>query len=411
MKMVHHKKNELWMGRIALFLFILFLIILVRQLDSGITGAAVYQNVTLSKIWDFTSLDGYSYDPSSLETASGQLQMISITSTIYGNTSSSADNPLVKVLYGPSDKTTKVNSPDNEKFEVKDSKIFDIFFHSELNNGDTVSLLIPDGDEGIIYLCDAGTVCSAPGYGQVTYSPEDNENNNDDDNKNDGENDDDEDDENDGDNESDGDNDDSSSSLHNITLSGLSSSTKALNLVVEEKAKIDFITSSSGDISQAWSDPGDKTSRLSSVDNDRQEVTSNKLLSIILDEEMDNGDMISIYVTEGPSGKIYLCAYGTVCTTDNYGSMSYDRGEGWYNITLASIPSVTSYLSVNTPTMKIDSISANIIEITEHSLTSTTIPSSATIETADFAPNNLVQWSLFSSSEQLQDQAIAYQYS
>src|SRR3989344_874237 len=219
MKMVHHKKNELWMGRIALFLFILFLIILVRQLDSGITGAAVYQNVTLSKIWDFTSLDGYSYDPSSLETASGQLQMISITSTIYGNTSSSADNPLVKVLYGPSDKTTKVNSPDNEKFEVKDSKIFDIFFPSSLNNGDTVSLLIPDGDEGIIYLCDAGTVCSAPGYGQVTYSSEE-----DDDDEND-------EDEDEGDGE--GDNDDSSISWHNITLSGLGSATKVLNLVVE----------------------------------------------------------------------------------------------------------------------------------------------------------------------------------
>lgn len=114
----------------------------------------------------------------------------------------STKGSIIKALYNPSDKTSKIQNLDNEKFEVDKNKLFNLVFDSQIDNGDIISVYAKSGSASEIYLCSYGMECESPGYGSVSYDGEE--------------------------------------GWYNITVSSLDSATGSFNLD-PEKVKIDYI--------------------------------------------------------------------------------------------------------------------------------------------------------------------------
>jgi len=367
------KKRGLGKGRLLLFLILIGVVVTFFYHDRGLTGWIVYEGISQENIWNFDNPEEYFYDDALIEMDGGFVNLVSTTTTNYWDTTTETEYSLTKALYDPSDKTDKVVSIDNKKFEIKDNKIFEMFFQNELNDRDVISFYIKDGDEGEIYLCDKGNICNSPGYGLVNYDGEE--------------------------------------GWYNVTIFGLSSPTKIFNLVVPEKIKVDFITSTQGNINKAYSNPSDKTSKLNALDNTKHEVDKNKILNLIFDYTFDNNDVISLYLKGGSETDIFLCDYGEVCSSPGYGLVNYEGEEGWYNITINGLSTPTNSFNLDPLKVKIDYVKAVHLEIEEHSSMNITYPTFAEIETIDFTPADLFQWGTFTSTEELNDQNVQYWYS
>ena len=353
-----------FLGIISVFSLFLFL-------KPQITGFVVYEENSYVKNWSFNNIDNYVYNGSVV--LDGDVKLAPIITITYWNTTNETDYSVTSALYNPSDKTEKVNLLDNKKHEVKENKLFDIFFNEFLENGDIISIYIDDGDEGDIYLCDKGTFCQASDYGSVSYDEEE--------------------------------------GWYNITISGLSTPTKVFNLNPSDDIKVNFINSTKGSIIKALHNPSDKTSKIQELDNNKHEVNKAKLFNLIFDSQIDNGDIVSVYAKSGSASEIYLCSYGTECESPGYGSASYDGEEGWYNMTVSGLDSATSSFNLDPEKIKIDYIKAVHKEYEEHNSSNTTYPSSTEIETNDFEIDNLLSFDLFSKNELLDSQTISYQYS
>ena len=280
--MVRRKRYDKKLAIIVLFLGIISVFSLLLFFKPKITGLVVYGEIFYTKNWSFNNPYDYVYNDSVV--LDGDVKLAPIITTTYWNTSTETDYSVTSALYDPSDKTEKVNVLDNKKHEVKENKLFDIFFDESLENGDVISLYINEGDEGSIYLCDKGTLCQAPGYGSVSYDEEE--------------------------------------GWYNITISGLNTPAKVFNLNPSDDIKINFINSTKGSIIKALHDSSDKTSKIQNLDNERFEVNKNKLFNLIFDNQIDNGDIVSVYVKSGSASEIYLCSYGMECESPGYGSVS-----------------------------------------------------------------------------------------
>jgi len=163
-------------------------------------------------------------------------------------------------------------------------------------------------------------------------------------------------------------------------------------------------------ITAALHNSQDKTDKVNALDNKNFEVKQNKILDIFFNEELNNGDIISIYVKSGTSSDIYLRDYEAGCDAPGYGSVSYDGSEGWYNITVVGLSSATNAFSLNATKLKIDYIRAVHIEYEEHTSSNITYPSYAEIQTNDLEVKDLLSFDLFSKEESLNSQTIDYYY-
>ena len=93
-------------------------------------------------------------------------------------------------------------------------------------------------------------------------------------------------------------------------------------------------------------DSSDKTDKVNSIDNKKHKVKGDKLFEIFFSNELDNGDVVSIYIKDGDETDIYLCRAGTVCSTPDYGSASYGGEEGWHNITISGLQNPTKIINI-----------------------------------------------------------------
>tara|TARA_Y100000034_G_scaffold95112_2_gene115395 strand:+ start:2411 stop:2998 length:588 start_codon:yes stop_codon:yes gene_type:complete len=167
-------------------------------IEVNITGMITYDEIFQTKTWDFDNPSDYTYNDSLINIENGNVELIPTTTTTYWNTSTATDYSITSALYNPDDKTSKANTLNNKKHEIKNNKIFDIFFDQNLDNGDTISIYIKEGQQTDIYLCDKATSCSSPGYGLVNYDA--------------------------------GEGDDDGEGWYNITISNINSPTNAFNL-------------------------------------------------------------------------------------------------------------------------------------------------------------------------------------
>lgn len=397
------EKKGVITAKIVWYLSLLLVVgiaVLFVKTDFTITSLAVYEEQEEIKIWDFSDPASYIYDSELIKISDGSVQLVLTTTNNYWNTTDETDYSLISALYNPKDKTNKINNLDNKKLQINENKILDLFFNENLNNGDIISIYIDEGEEGNIYLCDKGVLCDFSNYGLVSYTNE----------NNDGDGEEEEEDSEDDDDDNDDENDDSEG-WYNITVTGLNSPTKVFNLHPSDNIKINYITSTQGDIIKALYNPSDKTSKVNQIDNKKLEINKNKIFNLIFDHVIENDDLISLYMKSGSNTDIYLCDYGQACSSPGYGTIGYDGNEGWYNITVSGLNSPTDSFNLDPTKVKINYVKTVHIEIEKHSETNITYPSSGEIITPDLEIANLYSWGSFYSTKELNGQTINYQYS
>jgi len=163
--------------------------------------------------------------------------------------------------------------------------------------------------------------------------------------------------------------------------------------------------------SAIYDEDDDKTDKLIALDDDKHTVKIDKTLDIIFDSNIQNNDIIALYLNTYKTGKIYLCEVSTFCE-DNYGEILFPNIEGWYNITIQNLPSETNTLSILTN----NSIKFNYIKVIreteiQNSETNYSYPESAFLETSNLDIPDVNQNLLFSKNEELNNQIINYYYS
>lgn len=165
-------------------------------------------------------------------------------------------------------------------------------------------------------------------------------------------------------------------------------------------------------ITEANYNSQDKTSQINSIGSG-QIVLVNKIkaLNVIFDNELDNGDIISIYLKGSGESDIYLCDYNITCNNPGYGLIYYDGEEGWYNITISGLSDSTDRFNIDPENIKIDYVYANRIINNSYNIENITYPDSATIDTEDFTVEDFERWGLLSTDESLNEQTINYYYS
>lgn len=161
----------------------------------------------------------------------------------------------------------------------------------------------------------------------------------------------------------------------------------------------------------AYYDGNDKTDKIISLDNNHQDIGEDKLLDITFENNIENNDIITLYLKKEKISNISLCNISISCE-ENYGSLNFPNIEGWYNITVENLSSPTNNLAIlaNEKT-KIDHI--KVLKETEiiHYGTNSTYPENASLETSNInlpSNNNL---NLFSKNQELNQQEINYYYS
>ncbi|HIH10771.1 TPA: hypothetical protein HA241_01125 [Candidatus Woesearchaeota archaeon] len=366
-------KRGLWRGQYILFGIIIVLIFTLFQYDSSITGNVVYENILITKIWNFSNTSEYSYNDSVIEIATGEAKLRLINTTITTNTTTTQNYTLLHALYDPEDKTNKLNSRDNERLEKSRNKTLDVIFSQDLTAGDTINLYIKEGTAGTLFFCPAGTPCSTTNYGAMEY------------------------------NDSEG--------WFTATLTTTPIPKNILNLY-GTKVKIDFINSSSSTITTALYNPSDKTTKVLAKDNERQEIDA-KLFSVITSPFLTNNDVISLYLKGEEQVTIYLCSYGNRCTSQNYGTTNFNGTEGWYNLTIADLPTPTTHftLNPNNEEIKIDAITFTHQETVFQNTTTISYPSNAEIKTMTITPTNFLRWNLFTINKTDNQQNVTAYYS
>ncbi len=160
-----------------------------------------------------------------------------------------------------------------------------------------------------------------------------------------------------------------------------------------------------------------RTTKVISLGSGHVELDDSEvLLEIILDQQVQNNDTLSLYLLSGTddNGKIYLCNDTSGCNAGEYGNLTLPGSfsAGWYNLTLSGIPSLTNTLFLDSSDkIKIDMVKGYKRTTRTETNTTITYSSSASLQTADVQPANLKRWELFSREEQLNGQTISYSYS
>lgn len=165
-------------------------------------------------------------------------------------------------------------------------------------------------------------------------------------------------------------------------------------------------------------DPQDRMDKVNSLGQGHVELKENKsMLEVKLNKQFQNNDILSLYIKEGSTtnGKIYLCAGSTGCEVSEQGEYTLPTvpEEGaWYNLTLSGISSAKDTFFIDSPDkIKIDMVQGFLKSSRTETTTSTSYPSSSSIETTDFQPANWKAWGTFFKTEQLNGQTVHYFYS
>ena len=167
---------------------------------------------------------------------------------------------------------------------------------------------------------------------------------------------------------------------YNITISGLSTSKKIFNILLSEEVKFDYIKSNKGDIYKAWYKPQDKTDKINSIGNGYQHANKDIIFDVFFEGELNNGDIISLYIKNSDSSNIYLCDPSTECNSPGYGLVYYDGEEGWYNITINGLSSPQNAFNIDPTRVKIDYIESIHYLDTEATFTSPAYDSSLNVD-------------------------------
>lgn len=356
-----------------LLVFVIVIAFFFLKTEPAITGGAVYEEIFLENNWSFADPDDYTYNRSLIEIANNEARLVSTMVTVYWNTTLETEFNLISALYNPTAETDKVNELDDKVYNLHPNKLFEVFFAVDLDNGDLISFYLEGENEGIIYLCARATFCDSNNYGSIDYSGEE--------------------------------------GWYNLTVSGLNSPAKVFNFRPSADLKLNYVTSTKGNLVQALSDPKDKINKVNILDNNWFELDKDKLFNIIFGQQIDNGNIVSLYLRGGSASEIYFCDYGESCSSPGYGAITYDGNKGWYNLTINVLSGSSDSFNLDPDHVKIDYIKAVRIEIEEHSATNITYPSLAELQTADFQPSGLLSWNIFFREEQLDGQNISYEYS
>ncbi|MBU2639734.1 MAG: hypothetical protein KKG75_03445, partial [Nanoarchaeota archaeon] len=252
-------------------------------------------------------------------------------------------------------------------------KIFDITFLEFLNNGDTITIYTKSSNPNIIKLCKASTICNENNLGTIIY--------------------------------------DGTEGEFSFTIQNLQYPEKTFSIITSETTKIDFINSSKGQLINAQYDPNDKTSKVVVLDGDDLDIDDDEIFNIIFEQEIKNGDIITLYLDDKKPSNIFICQPSDFCSENNYGTIYFPDIEGWYNITVSNLPHPTNTLAIlNDDKLDLDYIKIyRTNEISNSETNLTYFPS--TITTPYYTLNSDTLTGIFSSEENLNDQQILYYYS
>lgn len=106
---------------------------------------------------------------SNINISNNEYKLNSYTTTAYIINELYTEAKVTKATYDGKDELDKLNATDSQNINVDKDKIFDVKFNKVLNNNDKIYFKTKASDSSTVYLCDASTSCSSPGYGSVSY--------------------------------------------------------------------------------------------------------------------------------------------------------------------------------------------------------------------------------------------------
>src|SRR3989344_1134673 len=359
------KKEELEIFLVIALVFLAVFFFIKPSLTGFIVYSPNYYN------WTFDN-HNYDYDENLILIENNSARLKLQSQEYSWTTQNSTELYVQKGYYDYDNKTSEVMDIDSKNYVVSSNKIFDIAFADFLDNNDVITMHTKSSSANNIKLCKTSEVCNENNYGSVDYN--------------------------------------GSEGVFSITISNLEHPSKSLSIITNGNTKIDFISSTRGDIINAQSDPNDKTSKLTSVDNDDLDVAKKKMFNVIFGEELQNNDIISLYLDNEGETNIYLCLTGDFCDS-NYGSMHFPNIQGWYNITISNLPSSTGRLAILTD----DKFDVDYIKVIreweeENIGYNLSYPESAGLENQTFELPTINQLNLFSKNDELNGQSIKYYY-
>ncbi len=164
-------------------------------------------------------------------------------------------------------------------------------------------------------------------------------------------------------------------------------------------------------------DAEDKTDKVNTIGQGNVQLNDQEIvLEVKLTRLMQDNDILSLYLLSGTdaSGKIYLCKNSSGCSSGEYGNRTLPGSvvEDWYNITLSGMSASSDTFFIDSPDkIKIDMIQGYVKSSRTETTSTSSYPSSASIQTGDFQPMNWKRWGVLSKTQQLNGQTVNYYYS
>ena len=164
-------------------------------------------------------------------------------------------------------------------------------------------------------------------------------------------------------------------------------------------------------------DTENRTTKVNTLGNGHVKLDEGEvILEVIMDSLLQNDDILSLYILSGTdaNAKIHLCRNSSGCSAGLYGNSTLPStvAEGWYNITISGIPVANDTFFFDSPDkIKIDMVKGYVKSTRTEITTTSSYPSSASIQTANFQPVDWKSWGVLSKTEQLNEQTINYSYS
>src|SRR3989344_7562169 len=161
----------------------------------------------------------------------------------------------------------------------------------------------------------------------------------------------------------------------------------------------------------AANDEEDRLSKINSLNNQDTTVNINKNLSITLSSNLENNDVISIYLTHNKATSVKLCPINDCSSL--YVTASYSGTPNYVNFTISNLNSPTNTFKITpvSENIKVDYIYAIHLTTTTNTTTTTTYPASESIETQDIVLENISKWDYIDYTQTLNNQEINYLYS
>src|SRR3989344_9599763 len=161
----------------------------------------------------------------------------------------------------------------------------------------------------------------------------------------------------------------------------------------------------------AANDEEDRLSKINSLNNQDTTVNINKNLSITLSSNLENNDVISIYLTHNKATSVKLCPINDCSSL--YVTASYSGTPNYVNFTISNLNSPTNTFKITpvSENIKVDYIYAIHLTTTTNTTTTTTYPASESIETQDIVLENISKWDYIDYTQTLNNQIISYLYS